>query len=166
MSKQAELEQAKAQLAELMAKVVRLQGEVKREVLIGLPRRIEGASVFIWQDGSLSNCNASQCEFSFGNAFHTESQASAFSQALSVLLRIRRCEGIVGADRHHGFWILVDVSVKKSVEIRGGSSSRVLSTFMFPAFDTREHAERAVEEIGEENIIKCAKTLAFAGEGK
>lgn len=169
MSKQAELEQARAQLEELTAKVARLKEEVKREARIGLPSRINDAEWSLFGDGEPDR-DCSDCRFIFGNAFRDKDQASAFSHALSVLLRIRRCEEIVDPNGNAHWYIRVRFEdCEFSTDIAGGDDMKdadFTHCYMFPAFATRKHAERAVAEIGEENIIRAAKTLAFVGVGK
>lgn len=96
-------------------------------------------------------------------AFRDEQSASAFAEAFQVMLELRACEGVVPAKHNKWLW----VAVTESGDIRAcltPNFGSMLAGCFAPCFDTKEHAQAAINKVGEDRILRAIKTLVFAKE--
>ncbi|HET8731807.1 MAG TPA: hypothetical protein VFM34_11955 [Moraxellaceae bacterium] len=93
--------------------------------------------------------------FSFGNYFSSHRQASADAHAVSVMRRMRRMPGVVGADAVGTKYMVHVIADFVRVE---NYHLPFLSACMFPCYSTEAQARAAIEAVGGEDALRrCAE---------
>lgn len=93
-----------------------------------------------------------------GNIFQTEEIADAYADALNTLLLLRHQPGTVPAEDIVGQWMVCpgrDAGVWYTLDAKMGRIS--------PCFATSEDAQRAIDTIGADRILRMFRTLHHVG---
>lgn len=88
-----------------------------------------------------------------------QSQQSAFQEALVVMAEMRMQDGIVVPDgKHKVYPIYLDVG-ENTLKVDCWETDT--GTSLFPAFESLDAAQTAINAAGERRIINCIKTMMF-----
>lgn len=85
-------------------------------------------------------------------------QSKAFYEALRVMAEMRVQDGIVVPNGSDDFYsISTDIDQKLSIDMW----SKCIGLSLFPAFESERAAQKAIDNVGEERVINCIKTMMF-----
>lgn len=87
-----------------------------------------------------------------------KSQQKAFQEALVVLAEMRMQDGIVVPNGNDDFY---SISTENAKEISIDMWSKCIGLSLFPAFESKDAAQTAINAVGEKRIINCIKTMMF-----
>lgn len=94
------------------------------------------------------------CTFASTN----KKQSESFADALVVMAEMRMQDGIVVPNGNDDFY---SISTEKGQKISIDMWSRCFGLSLFPAFDSKDAAQTAINAVGEHRIINCIKTMMF-----
>ena len=104
-----------------------------------------------------SNLNAKPYLASFDST--NKAQQSAFQEALVVMAEMRMQDGIVVPFEQPAPSYTISLEINDYLAIDGWYNSVGIS--LFPAFESRDAAQTAINAVGEHRIINCIKTMMF-----
>ena len=87
-----------------------------------------------------------------------EAQQQAFQEALVVMAEMRMQDGIVVPNGNDDFY---SISTEKGQKISIDMWSRCIGLSLFPAFESTDAAQTAINAVGERRIVNCIKTMMF-----
>ena len=96
----------------------------------------------------------------FNPTFKTEESAEAWKNVIEVMLELRCQEGVVERDYSGKTICFIAMESSCCAYVQTGSDDDLcLSDCLSPSFSSEEAAQKAIDNIGEERIIKAIKTL-------
>ena len=88
-----------------------------------------------------------------------KAQQEAFQEALVVMAEMRVQDGIVVPFEQSVPYYSISLEINDCLAIDGWYNSVGIS--LFPAFDSKDAAQTAINAVGERRIINCIKTMMF-----
>lgn len=88
-----------------------------------------------------------------------KSQQKAFQEALVVMAAMRMQDGIVVPGNCHSPYTISYDRTRRCLYIYNWASAVGMS--LFPAFESTDAAQTAINAVGEERVINCIKTMMF-----
>ena len=159
------LDQAQTKIKELEALLQKAQEEAKKieqESFIKLKTPKMGDYYYKQDcdDYLVMPCRTGNGSDYFLSSFSSTNKAQylAFKKALCVMAELRQQEGIVAPDGD-----ILYASIKFDVKVAKlcVENCRCLFSVISPVYKTREYAQKAIDNVGEQRIIEATKTLLF-----
>lgn len=98
--------------------------------------------------------------YTHGNLFQSEELAKAYAEAFDTMLLLRHQPGTVAPKISGSQWIIKTSNEQMiSLFVDGWCRWPTKSQSISPCFVTKKDAQRAIETVGEERIIRMFKTL-------
>lgn len=88
-----------------------------------------------------------------------QSQQSAFQKALCVMAEMRVQDGIVVPFEQPSPYYSISLEIYDRLSIDNWYNSAGIS--LFPAFESKDAAQTAINAVGEHRLINCIKTMMF-----
>lgn len=159
------LDQAQAKIKELEALLQQAQEEAKKieqESFIKLKTPKMGYNYYKRAcDGYLEMpCRTCKGDDYYLSSFSStnKAQVETFSEALCVMAELRQQEGIVAPD---GDTLYASIEFNAEDAKLRIENYRCLFSVISPVYKTKEYAQKAIDNVGEQRIIEAAKTFLF-----
>lgn len=116
-----------------------------------------GDNYYTGYSGTLQCCESVHYTAAFDSV--SQPQQSAFQEALCVMAEMRVQDGIVVPFEQPSPYYSISLEIYDRLSIDSWYNST--GTSLFPAFESKDAAQTAINAVGEHRLIDCIKTMMF-----